>query len=391
MRRLGSGHPWLFPDQIEVGSVRDGELVRLEGPAGHARGHAVLSAGSRIPLRVVGRGAPAGDDAPDLDAADPDAWWRARLDAAVRRRAEALAVGEEACRWVHAEADGLPGLVVDRFGSVAVLQAGCRWADRRAEAVAEHLVEHHGLTGVLARHDGPFRKLDGLEEGVRVLAGEVPEVVGWEHGGLRREVRPWHGQKTGAYLDQRENQRWAATVLPVGEALDAFCHDGGFGLHLAAAGSRVEALDSSETALERVAAHAAANGLEERLLPRAVNVFEDLRDRVAAREQKDAVVLDPPALAKRRGDLPSALRAYKELNLRALRLLRPGGRLLSCSCSFHLGREDLLGALRSAAADAGLAVQLLEMRGAAACHPRLLTHPESDYLKVVLVEVVGRG
>jgi len=382
VRRLGEGHPWLFPDLIAQGSLVDGALVRLEGPAGRLRGMAVHSVGSRIPLRVVSRQVE-GEFAAD--------WWVQRVDQAIARREQDLAPGEQACRWVHSEADGLPGLVVDRYGDVAVLQAGCRWADGIAPALARHLVARHGLRGVLARHDGPFRRLEGLREEVKLLAGDVPESVPWLHGGLQRHIDPWHGQKTGGYLDQRENQLWAPGVLPRGRVLDAFCHDGGFGLHLAAAGSLVEALDSSQPALERVAAHAAANGLSARLVPRQVNVFENLRARVAAGDQFDAIVLDPPALSKRREDLRAALRAYKELNLRALRLLRHGGRLLTCSCSFHVGREDFLDVLRAAAADAQVPAVLRELRGAAACHPRLLTFPESDYLKVLLVEVPPAG
>ncbi len=378
VKRLAGGHPWLFADHVAVGTVRDGGVVRLEGPAGVPRGWAVHSAGSRIPLRVVER-----DPAAEL----PDDWAVARLDEAVRRRADGLAPGAEACRLVHGEADGLPGLVVDLYADVAVLQAGCRWADAAAPGIARRLVEAHGLRGVLARNDGPFRTLDDLPQGTALLAGEVPEEVSWTHAGIVRRVDPWGGQKTGTYLDQRENQRWAAEELPPGHALDAFCNDGGFALHLARGGRGVEALDSSRPALERLERHAAENGLAERITTRTVNVFEDLRARVAAGEHVDGIVLDPPALAKRKGDRAKALRAYKELDVRALRLLRPGGRLLACSCSFHVSREEFLEVLRAAAADARRDVFVRGVRGAAPCHPHLVTFPESDYLKAVLVEV----
>jgi 23S rRNA (cytosine1962-C5)-methyltransferase len=378
VRRLATGHPWLYADNIAVGSQCDGEVVRLEGPAGVDRGAACFSVGSRIPVRVVSREPGFGLSAD---------WAITRLDVAIERRRDALAPGESAYRMVHAEADGLPGLVIDRYAEIAVLQAGCRWADAIAPVLARHLIDHHGLTGALARHDGAFRKLEDLPEGVHLLAGEVPDEVSWQHAGITRVVDPWRGQKTGTYLDQRENQCWAAKALPVGHCLDAFSHDGGFALHLAAAGSHVEALDSSRPALDRLERHAAANGLAERIERRVVNVFEDLRDRVSAGEQLDGIVLDPPALAKRKGDHPRALRAYKEVNLRAMRLLRPGGRLLTCSCSFHVGREDFLGALRAAAADARRDIFVRSIRGAAACHPSLLTFPESDYLKAVLIEV----
>jgi 23S rRNA (cytosine1962-C5)-methyltransferase len=390
--RLRDGHPWIYSDELAPADGSGGApahgpaagLVAIEGPAGRRRGYAVWSPRSRIALRVVSR-----DPAADIT----EDFWRARLDAAIAARAMTLAPGEAACRWVHAEADGLPGLVVDRYADVAVLQAGCQWADEIAPAVARHLVERHGVSGVLARHDGSFRRPEGLAEGVVPLAGDVPHAVRWESeapgGRIARTVDPWTGQKTGAYLDQRENHRRAAELLPVGRCLDSFCHDGGFALHLARAGSQVLALDSSDAALAAVVQNAIDNGLSERITPVKVNVFDDLRARVAAAESFDGIVLDPPAHAKRRGERDAALRGYKELNLRALRLLRPGGRLMSCSCSFHVGAEEFLDVLRAAAADAARDVRLVERRSAAPCHPARLAFPESSYLKVVVLEVTG--
>ncbi len=380
VRRLSTGHPWIYPDHIEGGEADDGEVVRLEGPAGTPRGTAVLNSESRLPLRVLSRDASwkGGED-----------FWQERLDQAIALRAESLAPGAEACRWVHAEADGLPGLVIDRLGDVAVLQAGCLWADSVATDVAARLVERHGMSGVLARNDGAFRRPEGLPEGVQLLAGEVPESLQVRCGELIRRVDPWRGQKTGLYLDQRENHVWAAQVLPVGECLDGFCNDGPFALHLAAAGSHVLALDSSAPALEQARANAELNGLSDKLTTERVNVFEGLRDMVSAGRSFDGMVLDPPALAKKKNQIPSALRAYKELALRGLRLLRGGGRLIVCSCSYHVSQHDFLGALRDAAADARREVDVLEVRGAARCHPARITFPESAYLKVVLLQARG--
>lgn len=377
VRRLMSGHPWIRSDHVVEVTADDGDLVLLEGPPGVPRGQAVF-ASTRLALRVVSRdpGAPLDDD-----------FWVARLDAAVAAR-DRLAPGAEACRWVHAEADGLPGLVVDRYGPVAVLQAGCAWADGVAPAVARRLVERHGMAGVLARHDGGFREPEGLERGVHVLAGEVPDALVVDVAGIPRRIDPRGGQKTGSYLDQRENQQLAARELPVGRALDAFGHDGGFGLQLARAGSQVEIVDSSAAALERAREVAAQLDLAERVTTTRANVFEDLRARAGAGETFDGIVLDPPALAKRRHELRKAERAYKELNLRALRLLRPGGRLMTCSCSFHMGREAFLDVIAAAAADARVDVRVLARTGAAACHPVRLGFPESDYLKAVLLEVL---
>jgi 23S rRNA (cytosine1962-C5)-methyltransferase len=371
---LNHGHPWIRAPHLQDIEAEDGDVVTLEAPAGTVRGVAVYGASSRLPVRVVSRD-------PAFDGAG-DGWWRARLDAAIARRAQVV---DEACRWVHAEADGLPGLVVDRYGPVAVVQAGCRWADEVVPAVAEHLVSAHGLAGVLARHDGGFRKPEGLDQGVTVLAGEVPERVDVTLAGLVRSVDVWHGQKTGAFLDQRENHAWAAEVLPVGRALDAFAHEGGFALSLARAGSRVLAVDGSESALARLTANAERNDLGEAIETRRANVFDVLRQLEPG--SLDAAVVDPPALAKRRADVDRAVRAYRDLNLRAMRLLRPGGRLVTCSCSHHLPPEVFRRVLGQAAASAGRDVVLLEERGAAPCHPRLITFPESGYLKLALVEV----
>jgi 23S rRNA (cytosine1962-C5)-methyltransferase len=394
--RLREGHPWIFPDHVERADATEAGLVRLEGPAGRPRGFAVWNPRSRIPLRVIARAAPRAATHAATHAAAEDEpgerWWQERLDAAITARATALAPGEAACRWVHAEADGLPGLVIDRYADVAVLQAGCEGADKLAPAVAEHLLAAHGVRGVLARHDGGFRKPEGLPAGITVLAGDVPRAVTWESAGVRRTIDPWTGQKTGTYLDQRENQRLAPALLRAGpgaRCLDAFCNDGGFALHLARGGSHVVALDGSEAALGQLAQNAADNALSERIEARKVNVFEHLRELAAGGPAFDGIVLDPPALARRKAELPQALRGYKELNLRALALLRPGGRLLTCSCSFHVGAEAFLEMLRAAAADAGRDVRIVELRGAAPCHPRRLLFPESAYLKVALLEVTG--
>ncbi|MGQ0552272.1 MAG: class I SAM-dependent rRNA methyltransferase [Planctomycetota bacterium] len=387
--RLRDGHPWIYPDHVEGGGPAEAGLVILEGPAGRRRGLAVWNPRSRIPLRLISR-------EPQAELADD--FWRERLDAAIAARQTRLAPGEGGCRWVHSEADGLPGLIVDRYGEVAVLQAGCQWADDVAPAVAAHLVAAHGLRGVLARHDGGFRRPEGLAEGVAVLAGDVPHAVRWQTAApaLMRQVDPWTGQKTGTYLDQRENQARAAVELPPGRILDAFCNDGGFALQLARAGRQVVALDGSEAALAALAINAELNGLRVGPLAeggaieaRRANLFDDLRAQLEAGERYDGIVLDPPAMSPRKGARGDAQRGYKELNLRALRLLREGGRLLTCSCSFHVGPQEFLYALHDAAADAGKDVRVVAQRGAAACHPHRLAFPESAYLKVVLLEVTG--
>lgn len=377
VKRLMRAHPWIHADKVARVHADDGTLVRLEGPEGVPRGLALWNSGSRLALRVLSV------DPRDEARAD---WWRAPLDAAIARRHRDLAPDVDGCRWVHGEADGLPGLVVDRYADVAVVQAGCLATDRALPELARHLVDAHGLRGVLARHDGGFRRAEKLAEEVRLLAGEVPERVVWHQADCEREVDPWHGQKTGTYLDQRENQVWAAARLPVGRALDVCCNDGGFALHLARAGSDVLALDASADALARTARHAELAGVSARVTSREANVFDELRALSDAGERFDTVVLDPPALAKQRKATTAARRGYRELNLRALRMLRPGGRLLTCSCSFHLSAADFEQVLAEAAAGARVRARVLARRGAASCHPVRLGFPESDYLKVVLLE-----
>jgi 23S rRNA (cytosine1962-C5)-methyltransferase len=250
-------------------------------------------------------------------------------------------------------------------------------------------VDRHGVRGVLARHDGGFRRPEGLSEGITLLAGDVPHAVRWEAHGIVRTIDPWTGQKTGAYLDQRVNHRRAPELLPGGRCLDAFCCDGGFALHLARAGRQVLALDGSEKELAAAAANAAGNGLVDAVEWRKVNVFDHLRELSNGEQRFDGIVLDPPALARRGAERDDALRGYRELNLRALRLLREGGRLLTCSCSFHVGQEDFLRVVAAAAADAGRDVRIVERLGAAPCHPARLAFPESSYLKALLLEVTG--
>jgi len=376
--RLRSGHPWIYEDQLARRPERDEPgLVVVEGPAGRPRGHGVFNPRSRIPLRLVET---------DPDVAVDDDFWVGRLDRAVARRADGWSLGEEAYRWVHAEADGLPGLVVDRYADVAVVQAGCAWADAIAPALARHLVERHGMRGVLARHDGAFRDPERLARETKVLAGEVPELVETSCGSLSFVVDPWRGPKTGAFLDQRVNRRRATALLPEGTALDVFCADGGFATYLAARGRRVEAIDSSARLLAHARRHAERNGVAERIAARAGNAFELLREDARAGRRVDAIVLDPPALAKGRRDLPAATRGYKELNLRAMELLRPGGRLLTCSCSQALGPEAFEAVLAAAAADARRRVRVVAALDPAPCHPHLLTFPESRYLKALVLE-----
>lgn len=377
---LNEGHPWIFQQHVATEPLPEPGLVRLEGPEDRARGWAVCSPGSKIPLRVVSR---------DVDEVFDGDWWGRRLDASIARRTGGEVLGgPPACRWVHAEADGLPGMIVDRYDTIAVVQAGCLWAESIVAELAQRLVDAHGITGVLARHDGGFRQPEGLPLEVGVLAGDVPREVAVRIGDVDQVVDLWEGQKTGTFLDQRENAPWAADVLvtePDVRCLDVCTYRGGFALHLAAAGAIVDAVDSSRPALDVVNASAQMLGLTERVRTIKGSAFDVLRALGDDGESYRGIVVDPPALAKRRGDLTRAMRAYKDMNLRAMRLLEPGGHLVSCSCSAAVSRDAFLGMLGAAASDAMRELEVLEIRGAARCHPFRPEIPESAYLKVVLL------
>jgi 23S rRNA (cytosine1962-C5)-methyltransferase len=317
----------------------------------------------------------------------PDrAFWSARADEALARR------GAEASRWaarrlVFGEGDDLPGLVADLYGSHLVVQMLTAGAERVADQVVAALRERVRVDSVLARNDPSVRTLEGLTREVRQLSGTTPNEIVVEEGGTTYAVDPWRGQKTGAFLDQRDN-RIACRAHARGRVLDAFSYHASFALHAAPGATEVVAVDSSADALARGRANAERNGAANLQFVEA-NVFEDLRARERREERFDLVMLDPPALAKSRGDVPAARRGYKELNVRALRLLAPGGVLMTSSCSYHLDEASFEGLLREAAADADRDAVVLERRGQAADHPVRLGFPEGRYLKCFVLRVAS--
>jgi 23S rRNA (cytosine1962-C5)-methyltransferase len=355
-----------------------------EGPAGVVRvveaggafvGMALWSPSSMISLRMLTR-----DERP-IDGE----FWRRRIAAAAAFR-EVLAPEGTAYRMVHGEADGLPSLVVDRYGDVLVvefLSAGLEAV--RSEVVAA-LIEIASPAGILARNDAAVRRHEDLPLEVVLLHGMVPEEVEVREGPIRYLAAPWRGQKTGAFLDQREN-RTRVGALARGRTLDCFAYHGSFALHLAAGAESVLAVDSSADALARAGENVERNGFTNVEL-REANVFDFLRAEAGAGTRYDLIVLDPPAFAKRRDALEGALRGYKEINLRAMRLLSPGGHLCTFSCSYHMSRAAFRGMLESAAADAGRPLRWVEERGQAADHPELLQIPETGYLKGAILQAV---
>ena len=321
---------------------------------------------------------------------DPDArinaeWWRRRIATAAARRSP-LSTHTSAYRLIHGEADGLPSLVCDRYDRWLVVQlmsAGLESA--RAEIVAA-LLAITGAEGVLARHDVSLRTREGLPREVVPLHGDVPKQIEIVEHGIRYLADPWTGQKTGAFLDQREN-RVLIGDLARGRALDCFSYHGSFALHLARRASHVVAIDSSAPALARAAENAARNGFHHIEMIEA-NAFDYLREREQNGDRFDTIALDPPAFAKNRGTIPAALRGYKEVNLRAMRLLAPGGLLYTASCSFHITKPLFLEMLQAAAADSGRRIALREIRGQPLDHPEILTIPETGYIKGALLEAL---
>jgi len=371
--RLRAGHPWIFRSDVREEPGERPGLVAVEDDQGRPLGTALYSPASEIRVRWL---APTGTDV-------GAAWWTERVREALGRRTGIDATG---FRVVHAEGDGLPSLVVDRYGDVVVAQLLSAGLEALRGSVVDAIREVLSPAGLLLRNDAAVRERERLPRGVELAFGEVPVSVEVREGRVRYLAAPWTGQKTGAFLDQRENRELVGRIAG-GRCLDAFAYHGGFALHLAAGGATdVTAVESSAEALRHVEAASALNGL----LVRGVeaNAFDWLRAEADAGARYDTIVLDPPAFAKDKRSLERALAGYKELNLRAMRMLTPGGWLFTCSCSHHVHRGDFFAMLGEAAQDAGRRMQLVEVRGASADHPELLTVPETGYLKGALLRAL---
>ncbi len=374
--RARAGHPWIFrSDVARASGATPGSVVRVLGPTGRPLGFAFFSSLSEIQLRIVERG----------DTLSP-AFVRDRLEAA-RAWRESVAHGVEALRIVHGEGDGFPSLVVDRYGEYLVVQTLSQATESLKTEIVAALVDLFRPRGILERNDPRVRTLEGLKAQVGILHGEVPELVTVTENGVRLEADLWRGQKTGLFLDQRENHAMARGYAR-GRVLDAFTYNGGFGLSVAAAADDVVAVDVSAEAVARVQRNAALNGIAN-VSAREANVFDFLHELDARSERFDTIILDPPAFAKTKSAVDKARRGYKEINLRALKILRPGGCLVTCSCSYHVHEADLEGILADAAADAGATVNVVEKRRQSRDHPVLLGVPETYYLKCFVLRKLG--
>ncbi len=368
--RVRDGHPWIYRADV-IGDGEDARVVEVADERGRSFASALWAPPpAPIALRVYARGTPV----------PFDEIWPERLERALARRD-----GRRLCRLVHAEADGLPGLFVDRYEDVAVLQTATRALDEREDAVAQALLGRLGLRLVVARDDGSARDHEGLERRKGVLAGGGPARVRAREGAAVLDIDVLEDAKTGGFLDQRENHARAAE-LARGHTLDAFSYHGGFALAMAPRARTVLALEEDPRAAERARQNARASELGN-VEVLTGDAFVALRRLETEGRRFDVVVVDPPALGKRRGPLDAALRAYKELNLRAFRITAAGGWLVTCSCSGKVTPPLFEQMLVAAARDAGRTALLVERRGAASDHPALLGVPETEYLKCFILQV----
>ncbi len=376
--RLRSGHPWVYRADIVDVDAKAGDVVLVRGTRKRALGVALYSSQSQIAIRLLTR------DQIDTETAVQEL-LRQRIESAIAFR-RSLRLDSDAYRLVHGEADLLPGLIVDRYGDFLVVQTLAQGMDRRMPLIVDTLSQLLEPVGILARNDSRTRPLEGLERSVDVLAGEIPELVGVTEHGIQYQVDLRQGQKTGLFLDQREN-RAAAGQYARGRLLDCFSYDGGFALTLARQCEETVAYDISAAAIARLRTNAARNGLT--VEARVGNVFDELRGLERLRQRFDTIVLDPPAFAKTKSALAKAAKGYKEINLRALRLLTSGGTLITSSCSYHLTEAMFAEIVYEAAVDAEASVSVVEKRMQGRDHPILLGVPETYYLKCLILRKLG--
>ena len=374
--RIQAGHLWIYKSDVLDVQAAPGDTVTVLGARRRPVGQALYSDRSQISLRLLSHGAEPADGA----------LWRRRLESAIAFR-QSLAIDATAYRLVHAEGDLLPSLIVDRYGDYLVLQSLSQGVERLLPTITAILVDLVAPRGILARNDVKVRALEGLDSRVEVLHGEVPATIPAREGPVEYNVDPWKGQKTGLFLDQREN-REAAAGYARGRLLDCFSYNGGFAMRLAPRCDKVVAVDVSADAVARIAANAARNGLAN-IEAREANVFDELRRLERERERFDTVVLDPPAFAKNKASVPNAMAGYREINLRALRLLNPGGTLVTCSCSYNMDEAAFGQVVHEAAADALVHVTVLEKRMQGRDHPILLGVPETYYLKCFILRRIA--
>ncbi|MGB7753765.1 MAG: class I SAM-dependent rRNA methyltransferase [Candidatus Acidiferrales bacterium] len=375
VERLRSGHPWVYRNDVRSAQAEAGAIVRVMDERGRFHGRAFYSDKSQIAVRLLTR-----ENVP-VDRA----FFAERLRRAAAYR-ETVVENTDAYRVVHGEADLLPSIVIERYGDYLVLQTLSQASERQKDLIVEILVEQFSPKGILERNDPKVRLLEGLPQSVSVLHGEVPAEILAKENGITFVYDLAKGQKTGSFLDQRENH-WAARRYASGEVLDCFSYQGGFALTIADECEHVEAVDMGAAALQVARRNQELNSIVN-VTFREGNTFDLLKEYDEVGRRFQMVILDPPAFAKNRDSLEAAERGYKEINLRALKILAPGGYLVTCSCSYHLSEALFLQLIAEAATDAKKNVVVVERRTQAQDHPILLTMPETHYLKALVLKVL---
>jgi 23S rRNA (cytosine1962-C5)-methyltransferase len=374
VERIRAGHLWIYRSDVRAADAAPGDVVRLTDERGRFHGRAFYSDKSQIAIRLLTH-----DDTP-VDRA----FFVNRLRRAIEYR-KLVVENSEACRLVYSEADLLPSLIVDQYGDYLVLQTLAQSTERLKSLFVEILDELLSPKGILERNDPKVRLLEGLDQKVSVLRGDVAHEFAVRENGVAFLCDLAKGQKTGSFLDQRENH-WAARRYASGDVLDCFCYQGGFALTIAGKCSYVEGIDMAPSAVQAARKNQGLNSISN-VHFREGNTFDLLKEYDEAGRRFQMVILDPPAFAKNRDSIPAARRGYKEINLRALKLLAPGGFLLSCSCSYHVTEALLLQIIAEAALDANRTAVVVERRTQAQDHPILLTMPETHYLKCLIIKV----
>jgi 23S rRNA (cytosine1962-C5)-methyltransferase len=373
--RLRAGHPWVYRSDVRSALAEAGSIVRLTDERGRYQGRAFYSDKSQIAVRLLTR-----EDVP-VD--------RAFLTERIRRAAayrKIIVENTETYRLIYGEADLLPSLIVDCYGDYFVVQTLSQSTERIKNLTCEILVELFSPKGILERNDPKVRLLEGLEQRVSVLYGEIPDEIVAKENGIAFVYDLRNGQKTGSFLDQRENH-WAARRYASGEVLDCFSYQGGFSLTIANHCAHVEGVDMAPAALEAARRNQKLNSISN-VTFREANTFDLLKEYDEVGRRFDMVVLDPPAFAKNRDSIPAAQRGYKEINLRAMKIIKPGGYLVTCSCSYHISEATFLQLLAEAANDARKVIAVAERRTQSQDHPILLTMPETHYLKCLILRVL---
>lgn len=381
--RALSGHPWIYNSEVTQipDGVTDGDIIPVYEKNGRFVGQGFVNTQSQILVRMLSRG-------PEkINTADEAAFFRARLESCLQYR-QRLIHGTNGCRLVYSEGDGMPGLIVDRYDDVLVAQFLSIGMERRKAMLLEMLAEMTGCKGIYERSESSARQLEGLAPTQGVVWGTVEGEQEIDEYGVKYHVDVAGGQKTGFFLDQRDNRALVASLSKGKRVLNCFCYTGGFSIAAAKGGAAsVESLDISDDAIAMAARNAELNGVADKCQWEAANVFDRLPQYVREERRYDVVILDPPAFTKSKASIPGAIRGYKEINLRALKLIEPGGYLVTCSCSHHMDIDTFKSLVQDAANDAHRRTRVVTIQGAGPDHPLLLAAPETDYLKCMVIEV----